>query len=321
VKPPEDRGRTAEKPSEIPKQGWRDILWRTKERVKNDNLSIVSAGIAFYVFLGLIPALGALISIYGLAADPATIRDQLSSLRGALPQEVITILNDQMIRIAQQSAGATVGALFGTLLALWSGAKAIKSLMVGLNIAYHERETRGFLRLNGTALALTLAGTLGIIIAIGIIVAVPPLLSYVRLEQGAALAVSLIRWPLLGFLAFMGFAVVYRYGPERDRAKWRWVSWGAAVATIIWLGASAAFSYYTAHFAKYNQTYGSLGAVVVLLLWFVLSAYVVLLGAELNAELEHQTARDTTAGPPKPRGERNAYVADHIGTSSQSQAG
>lgn len=309
----EERGRSAESPKEIPKKGWKDILWRTKEEMTEDNLSIVAAGVAFYIFLGLIPALAAGISIYGLVADPSTIQQQVDSMAGVLPADVIEILDEQMTRIAEERTGATWGAILGIGFALWSGARATKSLMMALNITYEEEETRGFVRLNLVALGLTLAGVVAALVAVGLIVAIPIVLKYVGLGEAAKMIVSVIRWPLLAVFAIAGLSALYRYAPDREEAKWRWVSWGAVLATIIWIAVSAGFSYYVSNWGSYNKTYGSLGAVVVILLWLMISAYVVLLGAELNAEMEHQTGEDTTDEPDEPRGQRGAYVADNMG--------
>ena len=312
-----DRGRSADKPKDIPKRGWKDILWRTKEEMKKDNLSIVSAGVAFYIFLGLIPALGALISIWGLVADPATIQGQIDSMGAFLPAAVIEMLDQQMTRIAGESTGATLGAIVGILLALWSGAKAMKAIIMALNITYEENETRSFIRLNLTALGLTLAGIVGFMLAIGIIVGLPFVLNHIGLDGTASAIVKIVRWPLLALFAMLGLGVIYRYGPDRDPARWRWITWGAFLATLAWLAVSAGFSFYVSNFGNYNKTYGSLGAVVIVLLWFLLSAYIALLGAELNAEMEHQTKKDTTKGPDQPRGQRRAFVADHIGESKR----
>lgn len=278
-----------------------------------DNLSIVAAGVAFYIFLGLIPALGAVVSIWGLVSDPVTIQQQVDSMSGMLPQDVIKIVDEQMSGVANQKAGATLGAIVGVLLAIWSGAKAMKSLMNGLNVTYGEEETRGFIRLNVTAIALTVAGIVGFLLAIGIIVALPIGLKYVGLGSTAAALVNIVRWPLLGIFAVLGLGILYRYGPDRNPAQWRWVSWGAVLATLIWIAVSAGFSFYVSNFGNYNKTYGSLGAVVVFLMWFLLSAYVVLFGAELNAEMELQTARDTTDVREKSHGKRGAHRADDIG--------
>jgi membrane protein len=286
----------------------RKVFQLTKKRIARDNLSMIAAGVAFYVFLGLIPALGALISIYGLVSNPEMIQKQFSSLAGMLPSEVITILDEQMTRIALQATGATIGALVGTFLALWSGAKAMKSVITGLNIAYHESETRGLVRLNGTALALTFIGVMGIILAVAIIVAVPPLLSFLRISGIAGGLVSFIRWPILGLLALCGFALVYRYGPDRDRSSAPWISSGALLGVALWLILSLGFSFYASHFANYNKTYGSLGAVVVLLLWFLLSAYVLLIGAEVNSIVENCATK---------RGDRMAERVQKLSASRQ----
>lgn len=309
------RGRSADKPGQIPKRGWRDILSRTKDEIKEDNLSIVAAGVAFYILLGIIPALAALISIYGLVADPATIQEQVSSMRGMLPPDVISIFDQQMTRIASESGKAGWGAAIGILLALWSGSKAVKALMTALNITYEEEETRGFFRLNLTALGLTFAGVIAVIIAVGLIVAIPIALQTVGFGQVAEMLVSILRWPLLAIFAIVALSALYRYAPDREQAQWQWVSWGAVGAAALWLAVSAGFSFYVSNFGSYNKTYGSLGAVIVLLLWFMISAYVMLLGAELNAEMEHQTARDTTDESPKPMGRRGAYVADNVAAS------
>lgn len=285
-RPDSSREKSNNQPPGTSKHSWRQILSRTKEKIKEHNLSIIAAGVAFYIFLGLIPALGALISIYGLVSDPATIQEQMRSLSGFMPQDVIKILDEQMTRIAQQSAGATLGAIFGILLALWSGAKAVKAVMMGLNIIYDEVETRGFFRLNGTALGLTLGGTMGLIAAVAIIVAAPSLLKNLGFGEASAQIVGILRWPLLAFLALVGFAFIYRYGPDREREGIRWLGRGVIFATVTWLMLSAGFSFYAAQFGNYNKTYGSLAAVVVLLLWFLLSTYVLLVGAELNSELE-----------------------------------
>ena len=276
------------KPSDISKRGWKQVLLRTKDAIAKDNLSIVAAGVAFYIFFGLIPALGALVSIYGLVADPAAIEQQFSSMRGVLPAEVVQMLNEQMTRIAESATGATWGAAFGILLALWSGSKATKSIITALNIAFGEKDHRGFIRLTLIALGLTLAGVIGVIIAIGLIVALPLVLNYLGGGGVAETVVNILRWPLLAAFAVAGLAAIYRYAPDRDPAKWRWVTWGAGVATVLWLAFSAAFSYYVTNFGSYNKTYGSLGAVIVVLMWLYISAFVILVGAELDAEMERE---------------------------------
>jgi membrane protein len=215
--------------------------------------------------------------------------------------------------VAEDVGGLSIGAAGGILLALYGASKGMKALMEGLNIIYDEQEERGFIKLNLIALGLTLVVIVAMIVAIGAIIIVPLLLNFVGLGPVAETLIGLLRWPILFVVALVVLAIIYRYGPSRAQPRWRWVSWGAAVATFIWLLGSIAFSIYVQNFGSYNETYGSIGAVVILLMWFWLSAFSVLLGAELNAEMEHQTERDSTTGPPQPRGRRGAYVADQVG--------
>jgi membrane protein len=298
-----EHGRKAGRPREIPTSGWGDVLRRVNTRLGKDHISIVAAGVAFYGMLAIFPALAALVSIYALVADPADIQNQMSAVQGAVPEEVYSIITRQLQQIAGQSSGALgVGVVISILFALWSAAKGTKSLIIALNIAYNEDEKRGFIRLNAVALLLTLAAVLFVIVTLGLIAALPALLGNLGLPSSMEILVSLARWPLLAILVMIGLTVLYRYGPDRDQPSWRWVSWGALTATVLWLIGSALFSLYVANFGEYNETYGALAAVVILLLWLYLTAYVILLGAELNAETEHQTRRDTTRGEPPASG-------------------
>jgi membrane protein len=308
-----ERGRRAERPSQIPRPGWRDILLRTWNEISDDHVSLIAAGVGFYGLLALFPAIAALISIWGLLFDPQQIEQQIETMSGFLPADAATIVRDQARTIAAGSGGLSVAAAGGILLALYSAAKGMKALMEGLNIIYDEQEERGFIKLNLVALGLTLMMILAMLAALGAIIIVPILLGAVGLGPVAETLVSLLRWPLLFAVALIILAIIYRYGPSRAQPRWRWVSWGAAVATVFWLLGSIAFSIYVQNFGSYNETYGSIGAVIILLMWFWLSAFSVLLGAELNAEMEHQTERDSTSGDPRPRGRRDAYVADHVG--------
>jgi membrane protein len=307
------RGRHAETPSEIPRKGWRDILKRTKKEINNDHITVIAAGTAFFFLLGLIPGLAALISIYGLIADPMQVREQFAAVSGVLPAAVTELLSQQMERIASNSGAAGLGAVIGILLALWGGSAAVKTLMMALNITYDEEEKRGFIKRTAMALLLTLGAVVTGIIAITLIVALPAILSFIGFRGNADLIANLIRWPLLAIIAVVSLTVVYRFAPSRTNPQWRWVTWGSVVAMVLWVGASALFAFYVSNFGKYNETYGSLGAVVILLMWLYISAFAVLLGAELNSEMEHQTARDTTERPEKPMGQRGAHVADDLG--------
>lgn len=312
------RGRDAEHPKEIPKPGWIDILLRTKNRLSQDYIGLVSAGVAFYALLAIFPALAAVISIYGLIADPASIEQQINSTMTVLPPEAANILRQQLQNLTSQPrAGLGIGLVVGIGLALWSAAKGVKALLQGLNIAYSEQERRGFIKLNAMALLLTFGGVLFAILALGLIAVLPAVINLLKLEGIAASIISLLSWPLLLIAVMVALAVLYRFGPSRTQARWRWLNWGVAVATALWLVGSFMFSVYVSNFGSYSKTYGSVGAIVILMLWFFLSAYSILLGAELNAEIEHQTMRDSTRGPEQPLGSRGAHVADTVGESQR----
>jgi membrane protein len=305
-------GRDAAAPSEIPPRGWWAILRRTATEISNDRVLTEAAGITFYSLLALFPGLGAMIAIYGLFADPAAIQRHLDLAAGFVPGGGMEIIGEQVTRISEKSGGALgFGALAGLATSLWSANAAMKALVDALNVVYEEEETRGFLRRLLVTMAFTLGAILFVLLAIAAVVLLPALLGVVGLG-GMEEVLSLARWPLL--LAGIGLflALVYRYGPDRAEAKWRWVSWGSAVASLAWVAGSALFSWYVSNFGNYNETYGSLGAVIGFMTWIWLSATVVLAGAELDAEMEHQTARDTTTGPEQPMGLRGARMADRV---------
>jgi membrane protein len=309
-----DRGRSADRPSDLPARGWRDIFWRLWTQIGEDNVSIVAAGVAFYVMLALFPAITAFVSLFGLIADPAQVQAQFENLRGVIPDDGWRILNDQLTAVASaQTSKLGISALVALVVALWSAGAGVRAMMTALNIAYHEREKRNFLRFYGTAFLFTIGIALLGIISLGVIVIVPVLLNLVDLGGISQVLVKLVPWLVLAGFVVIALGVLYRYGASRNEPKTRWVSWGATLATVLWIAASILFSIYVSNFGSYNETYGALGAVVVLLFWLWISAFIVLVGAELNAEMEHQTERDTTTGRPKPRGERGAYVADHVG--------
>jgi membrane protein len=308
------RGRAADRPQQIPRPGWRDILWRVKDEASKDNLDMIAAGVAFYGLLAIFPAIAAMISIYGLIADPQTVQQQMSALSGALPSDARGIIDEQLSRVAAGARGAlSAGAIIGILATLWSANKGTKALMEALNIVYDEDEKRGFLGLNLVSLALTIGILVFLIVALGLIAALPALFGNLGLPEMVRQWASWLRWPVLALVFIVSLAFLYRFAPSRGAPKWRWVSAGAVLATILWMAGSLLFSWYVSNFGSYNQTYGSVGAVIVLMMWFWLSAYIVLAGAELNAEMEHQTERDTTSGERRPRGHRGAYVADTVG--------
>jgi len=310
----EGRGRRVDRPQEMPGSGWRDILWRTKEEITKDHVSMIAASIAFYGLLSMFPLIAAIISIWGLLFDPQQIAGQIEAVSGALPEDAAGIVTDQAQAVASDAgAGISFAAIFGILLALYGASKGMQAMIEGLNIAYDEEEKRGFIKLYLVIFALTIGLILTAIIVLGLVAVLPAVLESLGLGTTIETLIRYARWPLLLLVALFGLAVLYRYAPCREDPKWRWVSPGAVVATVLWLVGSIAFSIYVSNFGSYNETYGSIGAVVILLMWFWLSAFIVLLGAELNCELEHQTARDTTEGDPEPMGERGAYAADTVG--------
>lgn len=308
-----ERGRGAQTPSAIPAPGWKDILWRTFKEIGEDDIQSVARSIAFAGMLALFPALAAFVSIYGLFADVETARDHLSGLTGVIPAGAATFIGEQMIRIAaSKDAGLSLTFVTGVLLSLWSANAGMKALFRGLNIAYEETETRGFLKLNLITLAFTLGMVLFFALSLAAVVAIPIALETMRVDP-ALLPVAWLRWPLLLVATMGGLALLYRFGPSRETAKWRWVSYGSVAATVLWLAGSVLFSWYLSNFADYNATYGSLGAVFGFMVWLWLSCTIVLLGAELNAEIEHQTTVDSTTGVSRPLGARGAAMADTVG--------
>ena len=309
-----DRGRMAARPRDIPRAGWLDIGSRVKSEVGKDNLSLMAAGAAFYGLLAMFPALAALVALYGLFTDSATVTEHVQMLQGVLPEEAWSVADEQLHRVsggADQALG--FGAIIGLLLALWSSTRGVKALMTALNVVYDEDEERGFFALNATALLLTATVLIVVAVSLAAIALLPVLLAQLPLPPIAEIPARLLRWPLLALVAMGALGVLYRYGPSRARAQWRWVSWGAALATVLWLIVSGLFSWYVSSFGSYNQTYGSVAAIAVLMMWLWLSAFVVLIGGEINAEMERQTRRDTTVGRPAPLGTRGAYVADTVG--------
>ena len=311
---PEQRGRDAERPSQIPRAGWRDILWRVWQQTGEDNISMIAAGVAFYSLLAIFPAITAFVSLYGMIADPGQAQRQMQLLEGVVPADALSLLAGQVHAVtAARSSQLGLGALVGVAIALWSAGAGVRALMTALNIAYDEQEKRGYLQFYGLAMGFTLGLILAAILSLIIVVGLPVVLQFLPLGGFAQVLITGLTWLTLAVLVIFGLGVLYRYGPSRSPAQSRWVSWGAVTATLLWLLASVLFSLYAANFADYNKTYGALGAVIGLLMWFWLSSFVILLGAELNAEMEHQTGKDTTVGKPKPMGERGAFVADTLG--------
>lgn len=313
----DNRGHQAERPTEIPKAGWKDVSKRVMSQLSSDNIDIVSAGVAFYFFLAIFPALVAIISVYGLVNDPAQVEQQLEAVTGALPEQAHQMLTERLKSIAGQSGG-TLGwsVVLSILVSLWSANKGTKSLFEGINIAYDEKNERSFIQENTLTMIFTIGGMIIGIIGVALVVAFPALVGNLGLPDTLQTVISWARWPLLGLILIFTLALIYKYAPARDNPQFKWVSWGAVVAAVLWIGGSLLFSWYVNNFGSYEETYGSVAAVIILLLWFNLTSYVILLGAEINSELEHQTTKDTTIGETKPMGERNAYHADHVARDS-----
>lgn len=308
------RGRDADTPNEIPAKGLRDVFWRLVSEVSEDRVTLVAAGVAFYILLSLFPALGALVSLYGIIADTGTMAKQIEFMSDVLPPGAFDIILTQLnVLVQQQASSLSISFLLALAIALWSANSGIKALFDAMNVAYGEAEKRGIVRLNLVSLTFTLGALIFAAILIAAIGGVPAVLSYIWLDRWQKTLIRLLRWPVLLIFVVGGITLIYHYGPSREHAKFRWLSWGAVFSTLLWLTASILFSYYLETFADYQATYGALGALVGFMVWTWISVIVVIVGAELNAELEHQTARDTTTGTPLPMGERGAYVADTIG--------
>lgn len=310
----DDRGREAQKPQKIPRSGWRDILLRVKEEQSKDNLSMIAAGVAFYLLFAIFPGIAVAVSIYGLVADPATIENQIAALSQMMPQQAYGILSGQLKSISQSSGGAlSLGLIGGIILALWSASKGMKAMITAINITYNEEESRGIIKFSLISLLFTLGTIIFGLVALSLIAILPALFGFIGLSGPLRNIISLSRWPLLVIFVMIWLSLLYNYAPDRDRPQWKWVSVGSFAATLLWLAASILFSIYVSNFGSYNETYGSMGAIVILLMWLLISTYLVLLGAELNSEMERQTRRDTTQGREQPMGGRGARAADTLG--------
>ncbi len=309
----DDQGRAADGPLKISAKGWWAVLRRVYQEIGEDRVMLTAAGVTFYLLLALFPALAAFVSIYGVVADPSTIADHISFLGGLLPSGGVELIESQLDALVRQDAEAlSFGFILGLIIALWSANSGMKSIFDAMNVVYDETEKRGFLKYNLMSLAFTL-GLLAVgILFLTMVGVVPAVLAALRLEEITEILIRYLRWPAMLVAVAIAISIVYRWAPSREEAKWRWVTVGSAVATIVWMIMSIAFSWYLENFADYNATYGSLGAVIGFMMWTWISVMILLVGAELNAELEHQTAVDTTTGPDKPIGKRGATMADTV---------
>jgi len=308
------RGRDADKPAEIPARGLKDVFWRIVSGVMEDRVTLIAAGVTYYLLLALFPAASVLVSLYGLMADPAAIADRIASLGSVMPAEALDIFLNQVRALsAERGATLSAGLVGGLALALWSANNGIKALFDAMNVAYREKEKRSIVRLNLVSLAFTFGAFLIAIVILFSMGVVPAVLNYFWLDRWAELIIRVARWPIM--MVFVGFGIMalYRFGPSREPAKVRWLTWGAVFSTLLWFAASLGVSFYLSNIANYNATYGTLGALIGFMVWTWISAIIVIVGAEINAELEHQTTRDSTTGTPRPMGERGAYMADTLG--------
>jgi membrane protein len=306
-------GEEAETPAQIPPGGWWQVVKRAMKEASADNVPMLAGGVAYFAFLAMFPALIAAVSIYGLVAEPETVADELRDTAAVLPESAQPLIADQLNAVVSTSGGAlTIGLIVSVVAALWSASGGTSNLIKAVNIAYDEEESRSAVKLRGIALALTVGAILFVLLTLGLVALVPIVLDALPLGVVGRVLAQVVRWVLLIVVVVVALAVVYRIAPDRDAPRFRWVSVGAMVAALLWIIGSVGFSLYVNFFGNYNKTYGALGGVVVLMLWLYLTSYIVLLGAEINAESERQTRRDTTRGPAQPMGTRGAEAADTI---------
>lgn len=314
--PTTHEGWDAERPSDIPKSGFKDVAARVKTKIKEHHVTLAAAGVAFYAFLASVPALAAAVSIAGLVLSPERARELVSDGLEAAPDEVGDLLSAQLGSVAETGGGAlSISIAISVGLALWAASSGVQHLVEAIGIAYDEPDERGFVARRGQALVLTIGAIVIALLALAAIAVVPAVTRALDLPGALRLLVSLAVWLVLGLVLTFALTVVYRVGPDRRSAEWRWVTWGAGIAVIVWIVASIGFQIYVSNFGSYDETYGSLAAIVIFLMWLFISSFAILLGAEINASLERQTAVDTTGGD-RPIGQRGAVVADEVGNQS-----
>lgn len=289
-------------------------MLRIWQKLGDDNVSLVAAGVALNTLLAVFPAMALLGSIYGMFASPAAVGKEIAPFYGILPHDAAAIIQAQLEALARPQ-GHTLGiaAIVSLIVSIYYSSQGVSALMSATNIAYSEGERRGFVTRLLIALGFAVGAVVGFVVMLLLTVAVPLGLQHLPLPSFVNEAALALRWVLLWSFAALGLAIVYRYAPSRQNPRWKWVTWGSVVAATLWLVSSVLFSLYVRDFGSYGKTYGALGGVIVLIMWFYLQSFSIVIGAEFNAEAEHQTAVDTTRGPPAPMGERGAYVADTLG--------
>jgi membrane protein len=312
---PNQQGREAAEPQQIPPRGWKQVLRRSWHELSDNNIFLVAGGVTYAILLALFPGLAALVSIYGLVFNPSQIEQQMNLLDSILPQQTRDLIRQQLHALVTAPHGALgLTAIVSLLLGLWSASRGMSGLITAMNIAYEEKETRSFIRFNLLALGLTLGAIVAGVVVIALIGVLPTVVQFLGLGIFAKWLLLVLEWPLLLAILLVAMAVLYHYGANRDDPQWRWVAPGTITGAVLWILGSIAFSVYVSHFNSYNATYGSLGGAVVLLTWLYLSSFVLLLGAVINAQSERQTRVDTTEGQPRPMGQRNARAADTLGS-------
>jgi membrane protein len=315
------RGHQATSPTEMPAPAWKDIVARTYKRTWDDNVGLVAAGVAFYAFFALLSLLAMIVLIYGLAADPSTIVETIRALVRILPDDIAALIADQLLQAVKSSQGQKgFGLLIAFAIALYGGTNGAAAMLTALNIAYEEKEKRGLVRFYFVAAGMAVAALALALAAI----AASAVVAYFQVMLPARSPAIVLAGTVLGYVALTGVAAavaatLYRFGPSREDARWKWITPGSLFTGVTWLALTLLFRLWVTGVSNYSATYGSLGAVVGLLTWLYLSAYVFILGAELNSEIEHQTAKDSTTGPPRHMGARGAWAADHVATEDEVQ--
>jgi membrane protein len=309
-----DRGRHAHRPKDITWRGWWDVIWRVKDQLDADNVSIVAGGLALFGLLAIFPTLAAVVAIYGILASPEAIAGQMQAFSGLLPPATVEILQNQLNQlVSQRNEALSIGVVVSIALAMWSARKGMVALITAMNVAYNEHDRRSFLMRLLISLFFTVCAVLAFVVLVAIGVAVPIVLAFFPLGSATQWVLLGVRWLLLWVMAVFALSVLYRFAPHRSRPRWEWVNRGAIIAATLWLASSVVFAIYVRNFNSFGEAYGAIGGVVVMLMWFYVSSYVIILGGEINSELERQTLRDTTTGAEKPMGERGAFSADTVG--------
>jgi membrane protein len=309
-----DRGRRAQRPKDITWRGWWDVIWRVKDQLDADNVSIVAGGLALFGLLAIFPTLAAVVAIYGIVASPEAVAGQMQAFSDLLPPATLEILQNQLNQlVGQRNEALSIGVVVSIALAMWSARKGMVALITAMNVAYNEHDRRSFLMRLLISLFFTVCAVLAFVVLVAIGVAVPLVLAFFPLGSATQWVLLGVRWLLLWVMAVFALSVLYRFAPHRSRPRWEWVNPGAIIAATLWLASSLVFAIYVRNFNSFGEAYGAIGGVVVMLMWFYVSSYVVILGGEINSELERQTLKDTTTGAEKPMGERGAFSADTVG--------